>query len=194
MLRQQGLEPDAAARLDGLGQTPSELEGPLGRAEIGQVERRVGEHEGADRDRRLLRQTERHGGTHEDPRRARLERSPRRLGVVRGDRRVVSHDLRLGERLPRLRLEPLRAPAEKLEPPAAAAPAEARRRHPAAAEPARERPRLPMVEERQATAPAAPHGPAVCAGQGPGEAEPVEDEENGAPAGERRSRRVAEPR
>ena len=113
MLRQQGLEPHAAARLDGLGQAPSELEGPLGRAEVGQVERRVGEHEGADRDRRLLRQTERHGRAHEDPRRARLERRPRRLGVGRGDRRVVSHDLRLGERLPGLRLEPLRAPAER---------------------------------------------------------------------------------
>ena len=192
MLRQEGLEPDAAARLDRLGQTPPELEGPLRRAEVRQVERRVGEHEGSDGDRRLLRQTERHGRAHEDPRRARLKRRPRRLGVGRGDRRVVSHDLRLGERPPGLRLEPLRAPADELEPAAAAAPAEARGRHPAPAEPAREGPRLPVVEERQAAATAAPHGPAVRAGQAPGEAEPVEDEEHGPPAGERRARGVEE--
>ena len=48
--------------------------------------------------------------------------------------------------------------------------------------------RLSMIEERQAAPPAAPHHPAVRAGQGPRVAEPVEHEQNGSPAGDRRPR------
>ena len=51
-----------------------------------------------------------------------------------------------------------------------------------------------MIEERQATAPAAPHGSALGAGEGPRVAEPVQHEQHGAPAGDRRARRVAEAR
>ena len=194
MVRQERLEPEAPPCLDRLAQTPRQLERPLGRAEVGEIERRVGEDERRDGHGRLLGQPERHRGPDEDAGRARLERGPRGRGRVRRDGRVVADDLRLRKGLPRFRLEPLRAPAEELEPASPAAAAEARRRHAAPAEPARERPRLPMIEERQAAAPAAPHGPALGAGQGPRVAEPVQHEQDGAPAGDRRARRVAEPR
>ena len=194
MVRQERLEPEAAPCLDRLGQPPRQLERPLGRAEVREVERRVGEDERRDGDGRLLGQPERHRRADEDAGLARLERRPRGRGRVWRDSRVVANDPRLRKGLARLRFEPLRAPAEKLEPPAAAATAQTRRRHATPAEPALERPRLSMIEERQAAAPAAPHHPALRAGQGPRVAEPVEHEQNGSPAGDRRARRVAEPR
>src|SRR5262249_18715600 len=128
----------------------------------------------------------------EDPGGARSECGPRRLGLLRGDSRVVSNHPGVGKGSPSLRLEPLRAPSEKLEPAAAAAPTEARCRDPQSAEPAGEGAGLAVVEERQAAACAAANGPAFGAAERAGEAQPVEEKENGPSAAERFPRGVAE--
>ena len=167
------------------------------RAEVRQVERRVGEHEGGDGDRRLLRQTERHGRAHAAPAPRPTETPPARAWRA-GRATVESYRTTCASGNARRASASSRSvpqPSE-LEPPAAAAPAEARRRHPAPAEPAREGPRLRWERERQAAAPrSAGTVPQSAQVRRPGEAEPVEDEEHGrargrAPLARRRGARV----